>query len=75
MAKRKAFKVQDLYSQLDEMHSVISGLMDDQDKDLAEIRYLSEFISYKGLDEEYRYFCENAHEEYEEDLPFPHLTL
>ena len=44
MAKRKAFKVHDLYSQLDEMRSVISDLMDDQDKALAEIRYLSEFI-------------------------------
>ncbi len=75
MAKRKAFKVQDLYSQLDEMRSIISDLMDDQDKALAEIRYLSEFITYKRLNEEYRYFRENAHEEYEEDLPFPHLTL
>ena len=75
MAKNKVIKVQDLYDQLDEMRDLISGLLNDQEIDQTEIKYLSGFISYKKLDEEYLYFRENAHEEYEKDLPFPTLTL
>ena len=75
MAKNKVIKVQDLYDQLDEMRDLISDLLNDQEIDQTEIKYLSGFISYKKLDEEYLYFRENAHEEYEEDLPFPTLTL
>ena len=75
MAKVKDVKVQNLYAQLDEMRDLITSLLEDQEIDQSEIRYLSDFISYKKMDEEYRYFRENAHEEYEEDLPFPHLTL
>lgn len=75
MANDKAVKVQDQYKQLDEMRAFISNLLEDQEIDQTEIRYLSGFISYKKLDEEYRFFRENAHEEYEEDLPFPYLTL
>lgn len=40
-----------------------------------DLRYLQEFIIYKGLAEEYQFFEENAHEEYDEDCPFPRLTL
>lgn len=75
MAKVENVKVQNLYAQLDEMRDLISSLLEDQEIGQTEIRYLSGFISYKKTDEEYRYFRENAHEEYEEDLPFPHLTL
>lgn len=75
MAKVQDVKVQNLYAQLDAMRDLISSLLKDQEIDQTEIRYLSGFISYKKMDEEYCYFRENAHEEYEEDLPFPYLTL
>ena len=75
MASDKDLKVQNLNDQIDYMRDLITDLLRDQEIAHEEIRYLSDFISYKKLDEEYRYFRENAHEEYEENLPFPTLTL
>lgn len=75
MAKNKVIKVQDLYDELDELRHYICNLLDDQEDTHTEIKYLSGFINYKNLEEEYLYFRENAHEEYEDDLPFPTLTL
>ena len=75
MAKNKSFNVQNLYDQLDEMRDFIITLLDDQDTDHTELRYLNDFIRFKKMDEEYQYFRENAHEEQEENLPFPHFTL
>lgn len=80
MAKtNKVIKEHVLYRNLqeryDEMSDFVSGLVEDQKRTEAELRYLTEFIHYKKLEEEYRYFCENAHEEYDEDLPFSRLTL
>ncbi len=57
------------------MRDLITDLLQDQKIDREEIKYLFGFISYKKLEEEYSYFRENAHEEFEEDLPFPTLTL
>ena len=53
----------------------ISGLVEDCKQYEVDLRYLTEFIRYKKLNEEYQYFRENAHEEYEEDMPFSYLTL
>lgn len=75
MASDKDLKVQNLNDQIDYMRDLITDLLRDQEIAHEEIRYLSDFISYKKLDEEYRYFRENAHEDYEDDLPFPILTL
>lgn len=50
-------------------------LQQDQELDRLELRYLSAFIRYKELDEEYVFFREHAREVYDEDLPFPKLTL
>jgi hypothetical protein len=50
-------------------------VLEDNQCNEAESRYLSDFIHYKKLDEELRYFRENAHEESESGLPFPYLTL
>ena len=75
MAKSKDIKIQKLYSQIDEMRDMISSLLEDQKIAYTELHYLSGFISYKKLDEEYGYFRKNAHEEHKEDLPFPYLTL
>lgn len=52
------------------------------DDALAEIRsnerelyYLWEFISYNKLEADFEYFKDNAHEQYDEDMPFSYLTL
>ncbi len=75
MAKDKAIEVQNLNNQIEYMRDAINDLLDDQEIAHEEIKYLDAFISYKKLEKEYRYFRENAHEEYDEDLPFPILTL
>ena len=74
MAK-KSTKELNLQDQLDEMRDIISSLLEDLDSAHTEIRYLDDFTRYKNLEKEYQYFRKNAHEEYKEDLPFPHLTL
>lgn len=80
MAKNnKVIKEQKLYQNLqeryEEMNDFLLNLIDDEKCAREELRYLNDFIHYKKLDEEFRYFMEHAHEEYESDLPFPHLTL
>ena len=75
MAKNKVIKVQSLNEQVDYMRDLITDLLKDQEIDREDIKYLSGFIIYKGLEEEYHYFRKNAHEEYEGDFPFPTLTL
>ena len=75
----KVLKEQNIYQNLQErcseMSDLISSLVEDCNHHETDLRYLNEFISYKKLGEEYKYFRENAHEEYEEDMPFPYLTL
>jgi len=40
-----------------------------------ENHYMSDFISYKMLTDEYVFFRQHAHEEQPEDCPFPYFTL
>lgn len=80
MAKNnKVLKEQNAYQNLQErcseMSDFISSIVEDCKQYEADLRYLNEFIRYKNLNEEYQYFRENAHEEYEEDMPFSYLTL
>lgn len=80
MAKNnKVIKEQDLYQNLHEhykeMNDFLLSLLDDHKRAEEDLKYLNAFIHYKKLGEEFRYFRENAHEEYEPDLPFPNLTL
>lgn len=72
MSKKQYRSLQDRY---DEMHEYLLELIEDHNRTLAELRYLSEFINYKNLEDEFQYFQRNAHEEYDEDLPFSRLTL
>lgn len=72
MGKKQYRSLQDRY---DEMHEYLLELIEDHNRTLAELRYLSEFINYKNLEDEFQYFQRNAHEEYDEDLPFSRLTL
>jgi hypothetical protein len=75
----KVIKEQDLYQNLqeryEEMNDFLLSLLDDHKRAEEDLKYLNAFIHYKKLGEEFRYFRENAHEEYEPDLPFPLLTL
>jgi hypothetical protein len=71
----KKTKYRNLLEQCSEMNDLISSLLEDKDHTETDVHYLWGFLSYKKLEEEYLYFRENAHEEYEEDMPFPHLTL
>ena len=66
---------QNLQKRCSEMSDIISSLVEDNNYNETELRYLNEYIRYKKLDGEYRHFRENAHEEYETDSPFPYLTL
>ena len=65
-------RLQNLYG---EMSDFLSDVLDEQRRDSEELRYLTDFIHYQELEEEYLYFRRNAHEEENSDLPFPHLTL
>lgn len=79
MAKNNITKEQDLYKNLleryEEMSDYLSELIDDNKRNIAELRYLEDFIHYKNLDDEFWYFKEHAHEEQDENLPFSYLTL
>ncbi len=80
MAKNnKVIKEQNVYQNLleryEEMNDFLLNLIEDEKCAREELRYLNDFVHYKKLDEEFRYFREHAHEEYEPDLPFPYLTL
>lgn len=79
MAQNKVIKEQKSYESLqnrfNEMGDYLQSVLADNDRFSEELKYLNEFIHYKKLDEEFLYFRENAVEEYEEDLPFPYLTL
>lgn len=78
MAKSKK-EIKKLYKHLrkdyTELSDAFSDLIEEKNRDDIERRYLREFIHYKKLDEEFKYFRENAHEEVEENLPFSKLTL
>ena len=80
MAKNnKVIKEQDLYQNLQEryqeMNDFLLGLIDDHKRSEEDLRYLSDFIHYKKLDEEFRYFKEHAHEDVDSELPFSYLVL
>lgn len=77
MGKQKKYKrkYKDLEELFDEMSSYLTNLVEDHNRATEELRYLEEFIRYKNLSEEFLYFKENTHEEYEDDLPFAKLTL
>ena len=64
-----------LYENYEELSGFLRSTLDSLDSDMEEKRYLYDFIHYKELDDEYRYFRENAHEDTREDLPFPSFVL
>ncbi|MDL2302690.1 hypothetical protein LJC58_10140 [Lachnospiraceae bacterium OttesenSCG-928-D06] len=80
MAKNKKVikeqkKSQNLQERYEEMSDYLLGLIEDLRCAEEEQRYLNDFIHYKKLDEEFRYFREHAHEDENTELPFPYLVL
>lgn len=70
--KKKYDKLLKIY---DEISYVLADTLDTNSHIENENYYLSQFISFKGLDDEYQYFKENAHEADDPDNPFPPLIL
>ena len=74
---RKTFKQR--YKELEELFDEISydfrNSREDNIRIGEENYYLKEFISFKGLEDEYLYFKDNAHEADDPDNPFPPLVL
>lgn len=64
-----------LYENYEELSGFLRSALEDHERDTEEMRYLYDFIRYKGMDDEYRYFRENAHEDTSKDLPFSSLVL
>ena len=62
--RKKPLSVQEQYDNLlahcNEMSEYLRDLLGDQEQDHIEMEFLYAFISYKKLDEEYRYFREHA---------------
>jgi len=67
------------YDSLQEVYEEASYLlvneMEDNNRLRDEIEYLSDFISWKKLDEEFYFFKENAVRNPNDELPFPRYIL
>lgn len=64
-----------LLERYEEMNEFLLNLIHENERTQEEQRYMNDFIHYKNLDEEFKYFKEHAHEDTETDLPFPYLVL
>ena len=60
---------------LEEACDHIRDLETDLDQYLAELKYLYDFVKYRELEEDFRFFRENAHLDSKKDLPFPSYVL
>ena len=68
------------YARLKEVLEEMSDHIHDQDQDIEslhnEIQYLSDFIEWKGLTEDFEYFKAHAHKvRLGDDLPFENYVL
>ena len=57
------------------MNDYLLELIEEHRRYEVNLKYLSDFVHYKQLDEEYLYFREHAHEDENSELPFPYLIL
>ncbi len=73
--KKQMKQYQHLLERYEEMNDYLLELIDEHERTKKERRYMSDFIHYKNLDEEFSYFKEHAHEDTETELPFPYLVL
>lgn len=80
MSRRKVFKEQTLAAEewkdrFEEASDYLSHSLEETRYLERENRYLSEYISWKGLDEEFTLFRRCAHEEQSPDEPLPRLVM
>ena len=75
VVKKQMKQYQHLLERYEEMNDYLLELIDEHERTKKERRYMSDFIHYKNLDEEFSYFKEHAHEDTETELPFPYLVL
>ncbi len=76
--KDSVIKEQTTYRNLRKQYAELDHIQEmecDQKYWSKELQFLNDYIRYKGLDEEYQYFRQNAHEERNENLPFAFYTL
>ena len=73
--KKQMKQYRHLLERYEEMNDYLLELIDEHERTKKERRYMSDFIHYKNLDEEFSYFKEHAHEDTETELPFPYLVL
>lgn len=66
---------QNLQERYEEMNDFLLDLIEDHTRAEEDLKYLKDFVHYKKLDEEFRYFREHAHEDENSELPFRYLTL
>lgn len=66
---------QNLLERYEEMNEYLLELIEEHDRTQEDCRYMHDFIHYKNLNEEFRYFRKHAHENTETELPFPYLVL
>ena len=66
---------QNLQERYEEMNDFLLDLIEDHKHAEEDLKYLKDFVHYKRLDEEFRYFREHAHEDENSELPLPYLTL
>ena len=66
---------QNLQERYEEMNDFLLDLIEDHKRAEEDLKSLKDFVRYKRLDEEFRYFREHAHEDESSELPFPYLTL
>ena len=66
---------QNLQERYEEMNDFFLDLIEDHTRAEEDLKYLKDFVHYKRLDEEFRYFRKHAHEDENSELPFPYLTL
>ena len=66
---------QNLQERYEEMKDFLLDLIEDHTRAEEDLKYLKDFVHYKRMDEEFRYFREHAHEDENSELPCPYLTL
>lgn len=68
-------KYEDLQEMLQEMSDYLQEVVTQQQSQAESLEYLSDYIAYKGLEEDFNYFRENAYRESDEDTPFPRYVM
>lgn len=63
------------WERFDEACTELRDALEDKRRLHEEIRYLEDFIHYKGLDEEFALFQKQAYEKTDPDVPFPRLVM